>query len=146
MRHGKKTVKLGRTRAHRHAMLSNMAASLFLHRSITTTVAKSKAIRPFVDKLATLARRGDLNARRLAASRMRDPKAIRTLFDQHAAHWTERTSGFTRVVRIGQRKGDGAELAQVELLVPVPEEVDDDGKSGSKADKKTSKKASKAKS
>lgn len=146
MRHGKKTVKLGRTKSHRLAMLSNMAASLFMHRSITTTVSKSKAIRPFVDKLATLAKRGDLNARRLAASRLRDPKAIKTLFDVHAAHWTERTSGFTRVVRIGQRKGDGAELAQVELLVPVPEKTDDDGKSGSKANKKTTGKTAKAKS
>jgi large subunit ribosomal protein L17 len=126
-------------------MLSNMAASLFLHRSITTTLPKSKAIRPFVDKLATLAKRGDFNARRLAAAKLRDPKAIKTLFDEHAPHWTERTSGFTRIVRIGQRKGDGALLAQVELLVPVPEVADDDGKSGEKADKKTAGKAAKAK-
>jgi large subunit ribosomal protein L17 len=125
MRHGKKTKKLGRTKEHREAMMANMAASLFTHRQITTTLPKAKAIRPFVDKLATLAKRGDLSARRLAASRLRDPKALRTLFDDHAAHWTDRTSGFTRWVRLGPRKGDGAEMAQVELLVPTPEVVEE---------------------
>jgi large subunit ribosomal protein L17 len=133
MRHGNKTKKLGRTREHREAMMANMAASLFVHRRITTTVPKAKAIRPFVDKLATLARKGDLSARRLAASRLRDPGALKTLFDEHASHWSDRTSGFTRWVRLGPRKGDGAEMATVELLVPVPESGDDkDAKGKSK--------------
>ncbi len=133
MRHGNKTKKLGRRREHREAMMANMAASLFVHRRITTTVPKAKAIRPFVDKLATLARKGDLSARRLAASRLRDPGALKTLFDEHAPHWSDRTSGFTRWVRLGPRKGDGAEMATVELLVPVPESGDDkDAKGKSK--------------
>ena len=134
MRHGNKNKKLGRTKEHREAMLANMAASLLMHRRITTTVPKAKAIRPFVDKLATLAKRGDLSARRLAASRLRDPKAVKTLFDEHAAHWGDRTSGFTRWVRIGPRKGDGAELAHVELLVPAPTVTEE--KKGKAADKK----------
>jgi large subunit ribosomal protein L17 len=130
MRHGVKKKKLGRRREHREAMLANMAASLFVHRRITTTLPKAKLVRPFVDKLATLAKRGDLAARRLAASRLRDPGALKTLFDEHVGHWSERTSGFTRWARLGQRKGDGAEMAVVELLVPVaaPEKETKEGK------------------
>lgn len=131
MRHGVKTRKLGRRREHRLAMLANMAASLVTHRRITTTLPKAKLVLPFVDKLATLARRGDLSARRLAASRLRDPGALKTLFDEHAPHWLERTSGFSRWVRLGQRKGDGAEMAVVELLVPAP--TPDSGKEGKDA-------------
>lgn len=138
MRHGVKKKKLGRRPAHREAMLANMAASLFMHRRITTTLPKAKAILPFVDKLATLARRGDLAARRLAASRLRDPGALKTLFDEHAGHWRDRNSGFTRWARLGQRKGDGAEMAVVELLVPAPVEVEK-GKDGKEA-KATAKK------
>lgn len=145
MRHGKKTKKLGRTKPHREAMLANMAASLFTHRSIKTTVPKAKAVRPFVDKLASLAKKGDLNARRLAASRLRDPKALKTLFGEHAPHWSDRSSGFTRIVRIGARKGDGAELAYLELLVPKPvvkEEKKGEDKAKGKAAKKPAKAAS----
>ena len=138
MRHGKKTKKLGRTTEHREAMMANMAASLVMHRRIQTTVPKAKAIRPFVDKLATLAKRGDLTARRLAATRIRDPKALKTLFDEHATHWGERDSGFTRIVRLGPRKGDGAEMAQVELLVPTPE-VKEEKKDKSSGKKKATK-------
>jgi large subunit ribosomal protein L17 len=137
MRHGKKTRKLGRTREHREAMMANMAASLLTHRRIQTTLPKAKAIRPFVDKLATLAKRGDLSARRLAAARVRDAKALKALFDEHATHWGDRDSGFTRIVRIGPRKGDGAEMAQVELLVPAPEVKE--GKKGKTAAKKKAK-------
>ena len=147
MRHGNKTKKLGRTKEHREALLANMAAALFLHRRIRTTITKAKAMRPFVDKLVTLAKRGDLAARRLAASRVRDPKALSSLFNEHAAHWNDRTSGFTRIVRIGARKGDGAEMAQLELLVPVPElKEEKKGKSEAKAKKTPSKKAAAGKS
>ena len=135
MRHGNKVKKLGRTKEHRDAMIANMAASLVMHRRITTTLPKAKAVRPFVDKLATLAKKGDLNARRLAASRLRDPKALKVLFDEHAQHWNDRTSGFTRWVRVGQRKGDGAEMAHVELLVPAVE-IEDEKDSKSKKGKK----------
>lgn len=134
MNHGVKTKKLGRKKEHREAMLSNMAASIVTHRQIQTTVPKAKAVRPYVDKLATLAKRGDLSARRLAASRMRDPKALKVLFDEHAPHWGDRTSGFTRLVRLGPRKGDGAEMALIELLVPKPEIKDEKkGKGSAKA-------------
>jgi len=131
MRHGNKNKKLGRTKEHREAMLANMAASLVTCRQIQTTVPKAKVIRPYVDKLATLAKKGDLSARRLAAGRIRDPKALKVLFDEHASHWGERSSGFTRIVRIGPRKGDGAEMALVELLVPAPEIKDDKKQKGS---------------
>src|SRR5262245_11503550 len=106
MRHGVKKKKLGRRSEHRSAMLANMAASLLVHRRITTTLPKAKAVMPFVDKLATLARKGDLSARRLAASRLRDPGALKLLFDEHAGHWSDRRSGFTRWARLGPRKGD----------------------------------------
>jgi large subunit ribosomal protein L17 len=119
MRHGVKTRKLGRRREHRQALLANLAAALITHRRITTTLPKAKLMLPFVDKLASLAKRGDLSARRLAASRLRDPAALATLFDTHAQHWALRTSGFSRWVRLGPRQGDGAELAAVELLVPA---------------------------
>lgn len=119
MRHGVKTKKLGRRREHRLAMLANMAASLIAHRSITTTLPKAKAVLPFVDKLASLAKRGDLSARRLAAARLRSPVALKTLFDEHAKAWSARSSGFSRWVRLGPRKGDNAEMALVELLVPA---------------------------
>lgn len=149
MNHGKKTKKLGRTKEHREAMMANMAASLVTHRQIQTTVPKAKAIRPYIDKLATLAKRGDLSARRLAASRIRDPKALKVLFDEHASHWGERTSGFTRIVRIGPRKGDGAEMALIELLVPKPEiKIEKKEKGGAKAagrKKATAKAAAKSK-
>jgi len=138
MRHGVKKKKLGRRPEHREAMLANMAASLLAHRRITTTLPKAKAVMPFVDKLATLARRGDLSARRLAAARLRDPQALKTLFDEHAKHWSDRTSGFTRWARLGPRKGDGAEMAVVELLVPAAAtETGKEGKAGkaSKASK-----------
>ena len=134
MRHGVKKKKLGRRPEHREAMLANMAASLFAHRRITTTLPKAKAVMPFVDKLATLARKGDLSARRLAASRLRDPKALKTLFDEHAKHWSDRNSGFTRWARLGPRKGDGAEMAVVELLVPASvAETGKEGKEGKSA-------------
>jgi len=129
MRHGNKVKKLGRTKEHRDAMIANMAASLVMHRRITTTLPKAKAVRPFLDKLATLAKRGDLSARRLAAGRLRDPKALKVLFDEHAQHWNDRNSGFTRWVRLGPRKGDGAEMAHIELLVPAVEVEEDDPKS-----------------
>jgi large subunit ribosomal protein L17 len=148
MRHGVKTKKLGRRREHRLAMLANMAASLIEHRKITTTLPKAKLVMPFVDKLATLAKRGDLSARRLAASRLRDPGALKTLFDDHAKHWSERSSGFSRWARLGPRKGDAAEMAVVELLVPVvvaEGKGDKDSKEGKKAKPKESKaKASKS--
>lgn len=148
MRHGVKTKKLGRRREHRLAMLANMAASLIEHRKITTTLPKAKLVMPFVDKLATLAKRGDLSARRLAASRLRDPGALKTLFDDHAKHWSERSSGFSRWARLGPRKGDAAEMAVVELLVPVvvaEGKGDKDAKEGKKAKPKESKaKASKS--
>lgn len=133
MRHGNKVKKLGRTKEHREAMLANMAASLITHRAIRTTVPKAKAVRPFLDKLATLAKRGDLTARRTAAAQLRDPKALKTLFGEYAAHWSDRSSGFTRIVKLGPRKGDGAEMAYVELLVPAKETEED--KKGKKAKK-----------
>ena len=107
MRHRKKGRELSRTSSHRHAMLRNMATSLILHERIRTTEAKAKELRPFAERLITLAKRGDLHSRRLAGRQM--------LFDQIGPRFETRPGGYTRIMKLGARKGDGAELALIEL-------------------------------
>lgn len=116
MRHRKKTVKLGRTSAHREALLSNMAASLIMNGRITTTVAKTKALRPVAEKLITLGKKQDINARRQAAAILRDKGAVKKLFSEVGPQFDERNGGYTRIVRLGQRAGDGAPMAIIELV------------------------------
>jgi len=97
-------------------MLSNMATSLFKHDAVVTTVAKAKELRPVAEKLITLARRGDLHARRLVERRIRDKAVSSRLFKEIGPRFQARPGGYTRIIRIGHRAGDGAETARIELL------------------------------
>ncbi len=120
MRHRKEGRKLGRTSSHREAMLRNMTVSLFQHERIETTTAKAKELRPYAERLITLAKRGDLHARRLAARKVEDAGALAKLFDNIGPRYAERAGGYTRVLKTGFRKGDGAEMALVELVDREP--------------------------
>jgi large subunit ribosomal protein L17 len=97
-------------------MLANMATSLLTHDRVTTTQAKAKELRPYVERLITLARRGDLHARRLVERRIRDRAVTRKLFRELGPRFAARPGGYTRIVKLGHRPGDGAELARIELL------------------------------
>jgi large subunit ribosomal protein L17 len=97
-------------------MLSNMATSLFRHERIRTTEAKAKELRPFAERLITLARRGDVHARRQAARSIRDKEALKRLFDTLGPRYAERAGGYTRMLKLGRRQGDGADMAIVQLV------------------------------
>ena len=116
MRHGNAHRKLGRTTAHRTAMFANMAASLIKHEQITTTLPKAKELRPFVEKLVTLAKRGDLHARRIAISRVRDNDQVGKLFTTLGPRYQGRPGGYIRVLKAGYRYGDNAPLAVIEFV------------------------------
>ena len=116
MRHGVAHRKLGRTTSHRTAMFANMAASLIKHEQITTTLPKAKELRPFVEKLVTLAKRGDLHARRIAISRVRDVDQVRKLFDTIGPRYESRKGGYIRVLKAGFRFGDNAPVAVIEFV------------------------------
>ena len=116
MRHGVAQKKLNRTAAHREAMFANMAASLIKHEQIVTTLPKAKALRPVVEKLVTLAKRGDLAARRLVISRMGDETQAKKLFDVLAPRYKARAGGYTRVLKAGFRHGDNAPVAVIEFV------------------------------
>ena len=121
MRHRKGPAKLGRTSTHRQAMLANMAAALVKHEQIVTTLPKAKALRPVVEKLITLAKKGDLSSRRLAIARLRDEAMVRKLFSTLAERYNERPGGYTRVLKAGFRYGDDAPMAVIELVDRDPE-------------------------
>lgn len=116
MRHGKSGRKLNRTQSHRRAMFANMAASLIQHEQIATTLPKAKDLRPIVEKLVTLAKRGDLHARRQAIAELRDDAMVRKLFDTIGPRYKDRTGGYTRVLKAGFRYGDSAPLAVIEFV------------------------------
>ena len=116
MRHRKKGRKLQRTASHRRAMLRNMATSLFRHERIETTTAKAKELRPYAERLITLARRGDLHARRLVARKIQDREVLGKLFDEISPRYAERPGGYTRILKLGNRKGDAAEISLIELV------------------------------
>ncbi len=116
MRHRKKGRNLSRTASHRHAMLRNMAVSLFRHERIETTEAKAKELRPFAERLITLAKRGDLAARRLAGRKIQDREVLGKLFDDIGPRFAERPGGYTRILKVGARRGDAAEMALIELV------------------------------
>mgnify|MGYP002779566470 CR=1 FL=1 len=116
MRHGNAHRKLGRTTSHRTAMFANMAASLIKHEQITTTLPKAKELRPFVEKLVTLAKRGDLHARRQAISAVRDVNQVRKLFDTLGPRYQARQGGYIRVLKAGYRYGDNAPMAVIEFV------------------------------
>jgi large subunit ribosomal protein L17 len=119
MRHRKKGRQLSRTRSHKRAAMRNMATSLFLHERIRTTEAKAKELRPFAEKLITLAKRGDLHSRRLAGRHIADSEALQKLFADIGPRFEDRPGGYTRIMKLGARKGDGAELAFIELTERV---------------------------
>jgi large subunit ribosomal protein L17 len=116
MRHGVALKKLNRTASHRTAMFANMAAALIKHEQIVTTLPKAKALRPVVEKLVTLAKRGDLHARRLAASRIRDEDMTKKLFDTLGPRYKTRAGGYIRVLKAGYRHGDNAPVAVIEFV------------------------------
>lgn len=135
MRHAKRVKKLGRTKSHKKAMLANMAASLFMYHVIKTTDTKAKEVRKLAEKLITLGKRGDLHAHRQVYDVIRDRKLVKKIFDEIAPKFKDRQGGYTRVMRLGVRRGDGAELSVVELLVEKPPKEEKKGKK-EKAEKK----------
>ncbi len=116
MRHGIKQRKLNRNSQHRLAMLANMAAALVKHEQIVTTLPKAKELKPFIEKLITLGKKGGLANRRLAMSRMRDEAQVAKLFDALATRYADRTGGYSRVLKAGFRYGDNAPMAVIELV------------------------------
>ncbi len=121
MRHGLAHRKLNRTASHRKAMLANMAASLITHEQIVTTLPKAKELKPVMDKLVSLAKKGDLPARRRAIAKVRDKDAVRKLFDVMGERYKDRAGGYTRVLKAGFRHGDNAPMAVIELVDRDPE-------------------------
>lgn len=125
MRHRKKTVKLGRSSSHREAMLANQVCSLIQEKRITTTLQKAKATRSLAEKMVTLGKRGDLHARRLAISKLRNQDAVHELFSAIAPAFSERQGGYTRILKKGKRSSDASEMAILEwvdvTVAPVEE-------------------------
>ena len=116
MRHQKKKHKLGRTASHRKAMLANMASSLIKYERIQTTDAKAKALRPFVERLITLGKKGDLHSRRVALSRLRDKEALHKLFAEVGPRMDGRPGGYTRILKLTRRPGDNAPISLIEFV------------------------------
>jgi large subunit ribosomal protein L17 len=121
MRHGNTNRKLNRTSAHRKAMFANMSASLIKHEQIVTTLPKAKELRPIVEKLITLGKRGDLHARRQAIAQMRDETQVQKLFGVLGPRYQERQGGYVRILKAGFRYGDNAALAVIELVDRDPD-------------------------
>ena len=132
MRHNKKFNHLGRTASHRAAMLSNMAASLILHKRITTTLAKAKALKMYVEPLITRSKDDSTNSRRVVFSYLQNKEAIKELFGAVAAKVADRPGGYTRVIKLGTRRGDAAPIAFIELV-----DFDENMAKAPKAEKKT---------
>ncbi|MGB3618864.1 MAG: 50S ribosomal protein L17 [Catalinimonas sp.] len=116
MRHGKKINHLSRTYAHRKSMLSNMASSLIVEKRVTTTVAKAKELRKYVEPLITKAKTNTTHSRRSVFSTLNNKESVQILFEEVAARVSTRPGGYTRILKLGQRKGDGAEMAMIELV------------------------------
>ncbi|HOG13837.1 MAG TPA: 50S ribosomal protein L17 [Synergistales bacterium] len=116
MRHRVDRRRLGRYGSHRMAMLSNLTASLFLEERLETTVTRAKEVRRVAERMITKAKVGDLHNRRIVASRMGNVKAVQKLFNDIAGRFSERQGGYTRITRLGYRKGDGAPMAVIELV------------------------------
>jgi large subunit ribosomal protein L17 len=120
MRHRRSGKKLGRDSAHRKALYSNLAGALIEHGRIKTTVAKAKAVKPFAEQMITLGKRGDLHARRLALAELRSQDVVHLLFADVAPRFADRPGGYTRIVKLGPRLGDAAEMVFLELVDYVP--------------------------
>ena len=116
MRHARAGKKLGRDSAHRKSLYSNLAGALITHGRIKTTEAKAKAVKPFAEQMITLGKRGDLAARRKALAELRSTDVVHTLFTEVAPRFAERPGGYSRIVKLGMRQGDAAELVYLELV------------------------------
>ena len=116
MRHRKKTVKLGRTSAHRNELLANLVCGLIEHRRIKTTIAKAKAARSLAEKMVTLGKKGTLAARRQAIATLKQEKLVRVLFDDIAPSFESRSGGYTRTLKLGRRMSDSSEMALLEWV------------------------------
>ncbi|MBO1362480.1 50S ribosomal protein L17 [Prevotella sp. A2931] len=132
MRHNKKFNHLGRTASHRDAMLANMAVSLIMHKRITTTLAKAKALKKYVEPLLTRSKKDDTNSRRVVFRYLQNKEAIKELFGEVAAKVADRPGGYTRVIKLGTRRGDAAPIAFIELV-----DFDENMAKAPKAEKKT---------
>jgi large subunit ribosomal protein L17 len=132
MRHQKAGRRLGRNSSHRRAMFRNMVTSLFKHEQIETTDAKAKQVRPIVEKMITLAKRGDLHARRQALGYMKDKATTHKIFEELKSRYLDRQGGYIRILKKGKRKGDAAPISVVQLL--PGEESDKKTKKRGKAD------------
>ena len=121
MRHRKKTVKLGRSQAHRDSLLANQVCSLIEHRRIKTTLAKAKAVKPLAERMITLGKKGDLHARRVAISYLKHKDIVKTLFTEIAPAAADRKGGYTRIVKLGARLSDSAPMAYLEWVDYAPE-------------------------
>ncbi|HDM89640.1 MAG: 50S ribosomal protein L17 [Candidatus Hydrothermae bacterium] len=139
MRHKNKIKKLGRDAEHRRALMRNQVISLFTHGRIRTTLQKAKETRRYAEKMITLAKKGDLHSRRMALSFLTDRKITGKLFHVIAPLFADRNGGYTRIIRLGPRKGDGAEEALLELLEFPREEKEESGKSKKEKGKKEKK-------
>ena len=142
MRHQKAGRKLGRTASHRDAMFRNMVTSLLQHGRIQTTDAKAKELRRWADQMITLAKRGDLHARRQALAVIRDKAVVHKLFEEAAKRFGDRAGGYTHIVKVGRRRGDAAPISLVELVAP-PEKKEKKKKKPKKAAKKAAEKPEK---
>lgn len=143
MRHNKKFNHLGRTASHRGSMLSNMASSLILHKRITTTLAKAKALKKFVEPLITRSKVGDTNNRRVVFRYLQNKEAVKELFNVVAEKVGNRPGGYTRVIKLGTRQGDAAPIAFIEL-VDFDENMAKTPKAGAKKTRRSRKAAPKA--
>jgi len=133
MRHRKHSNQLGVKKEHREALLANLSTALLTHGRIKTTLKKAKALRPFVEKVITLAKNGSLHSRRMAISRVRDTDAVHGLFDDKVEQFRDREGGYTRIYKLGTRRGDAAEMALIELIAADDEGYEKKRKPKSKA-------------
>lgn len=136
MRHRKKTQKLGRNKAHRTATLRNMARALFEHHQIKTTLTRAKAARGFIERLITFGKKGTVAARREVFKSLQNHKLVQVLFEEIAPTYADRNGGYTRVIKLGRRKGDGAEVAVLQLVGFEPLIIDEKKQAPKKARKK----------
>ena len=141
MRHNKKFNHLGRTASHRHAMLANMAISLIMHKRITTTVAKAKALKKYVEPLITKAKEDSTNSRRVVFSYLQNKEAIKELFGEVSQKIGDRPGGYTRIIKLGTRQGDAAQVCFIELVDFDPDMAKDTKKKSTRRSRKSAPKA-----
>ena len=141
MRHRKKTVKLGRSQAHRDSLLANQVCSLIEHRRIKTTLAKAKATKPLAERMLTLGKKGDLHARRIAIAYLKHKDIVKKLFTEIAPAAADRKGGYTRIVKLGARQSDSAPMAYLEWVDYAIEIKKEEGNETPEAAEKPAKKA-----